>query len=83
MSEAVTFDTVGGPDVLRVGPWHPAEPGPREVRLDIEYIGVNRPDMDFRSGIYLIKPTLPGSRLAHQHAASGRAFGKVLIRVNR
>ena len=63
MSEAITFDTVGGPEILRVRPWHPAEPKPHEVRLDIEYIGVNRPDLHFRSGIYPIKPTLPGSRL--------------------
>jgi NADPH:quinone reductase-like Zn-dependent oxidoreductase len=45
------------------------------VRLDIEYIGVNRPDMHFRAGIYPIKPTLPGSRLGMEAVGVVAAVG--------
>ena len=55
MFKATTFDTVGGPEfaagsVLR----RPGRAGPHAVRLDVEFIGLNRPDMRFRSGIYPI-----------------------------
>ncbi|CKH41270.1 Uncharacterised protein [Mycolicibacterium smegmatis] len=55
MFKAITFDTLAGSELLRVQPCSPRYSRPHEVRLDIEYIGVNRPGMHFRSGIYPIE----------------------------
>jgi len=53
MSKAITFDTLGVSELLRVQPCGPVEPAPTRW-LGIEYIGVNRFNMHFRSGIYPI-----------------------------
>ncbi|GAA2338837.1 zinc-dependent alcohol dehydrogenase family protein [Streptomyces kunmingensis] len=63
MSHAVVFDAVGGPEVLKVADVDVPEPGTGEVRVRVLCIGVNRPDLLFRAGLYPVKPTLPQSRL--------------------
>ena len=49
---AIRFDRVGGPDVLEVKPIETGEPGPGEVRVRNEAVGVNYIDTYFRSGLY-------------------------------
>src|SRR6185437_15581646 len=50
---AVTFDTPGDPDVLRVDEVpDPAPPGPGEVLLDVTATSVNRADLLQRMGFY-------------------------------
>ncbi|MFI6814787.1 zinc-dependent alcohol dehydrogenase family protein [Nonomuraea sp. NPDC050328] len=53
MSRAVRFHEYGGPEVLRLEEVAVGEPGPGEVRIAVEAIGVNRAEVLFRSGHYI------------------------------
>ena len=53
MTTAVRFHEYGGPEVLRLEEVEPGEPGPGEVRLRVEAIGLNRAEALFRGGRYL------------------------------
>ncbi|GAA0947626.1 zinc-dependent alcohol dehydrogenase family protein [Kribbella koreensis] len=53
MTTTVRFHATGGPDVLRLHDLDPGEPGPGEVLLRIDAIGLNRADILFRSGNYI------------------------------
>jgi NADPH2:quinone reductase len=59
MAERIIIDSIGGPEVLRFIGASPAEPGPGEVLVDLFSIGVNRSDVAFRSGKYLVQPEPP------------------------
>jgi NADPH2:quinone reductase len=52
MGEAIFVDAVGGPEVLRLGPHDPGEPGPNNVRVHVAAAGVNFIDVYFRTGAY-------------------------------
>ncbi|MGW0890052.1 zinc-dependent alcohol dehydrogenase family protein [Saccharopolyspora sp. NPDC002578] len=71
----VTFDEPGGPEVLRVTEVDTADPGPDEVRIRIEYLGVNRPDALFRAELYPVLPTFPRSRLGIEAVGVVEALG--------
>ncbi|MFC7549866.1 zinc-dependent alcohol dehydrogenase family protein [Plantactinospora sp. GCM10030261] len=53
MSRVVRFHELGGPEVLRVEEATVGEPGPGEVRVRIEAIGLNRAEAMFRGGYYI------------------------------
>ena len=59
MARVVRVHETGAPEVLRIEDIAVGEPGPGEVRLRIEAIGLNRSEALFRSGIYLVPPKLP------------------------
>ena len=59
MSKVVRIHQTGGPEVLRVEPLSVGQPGPGEVRVRVEAIGLNRAEAAFRSGQYLRTPKLP------------------------
>jgi NADPH:quinone reductase-like Zn-dependent oxidoreductase len=59
MSKVVRVHEHGGPNVLRVEEFEVGRPGPNEVRLRIEAIGLNRSEAAFRAGLYPVKPKLP------------------------
>jgi len=67
MSRIVRFHAVGEADVLKIEDLPPAAPGPGEVRLKVEAIGLNRAEAMFRRGMYLENPELP-SRLGYEAA---------------
>ncbi|WP_334041625.1 quinone oxidoreductase [Burkholderia ambifaria] len=52
MAHAVRFHETGGPDVLRWEEVDVGEPGPGQVRLRHEAVGLNFADTYFRSGLY-------------------------------
>lgn len=52
MERAVVVHELGGPEVLRVEPHDPGEPGPGQVRVRIAAAGVNFIDVYFRTGLY-------------------------------
>jgi NADPH2:quinone reductase len=63
----IQIDKVGGPDVLRIVELATPVPGPGEIRVKAQAIGVGRPDVLVRKGIYKWMPplpTVPGSELA-------------------
>src|ERR1051326_2187678 len=53
MTRTVLFHELGGPEVLRVEDLDVGEPGPGEVRIRVEAIGLNRAEALFRSGNYI------------------------------
>ena len=58
MSKAIRIHATGGPDVLRWEEVPKPEPGPGEILLRHEAIGLNYIDVYFRTGLYKM-PTLP------------------------
>ncbi|MFF1716033.1 zinc-dependent alcohol dehydrogenase family protein [Streptomyces sp. NPDC058268] len=72
----VLFDQIGGPDVLTIHALHLAAPGPGEVLVRVEALGLNRAEALFRSGGYYYQPTLPGSRLGYEAAGTVEATGE-------
>lgn len=68
-AKVVRFHQTGGPEVLQIEELPLQEPGAGEVRLRIKAIGLNRAEVMFREGQYLVTPTLP-SGLGYE--ASGR-----------
>jgi NADPH:quinone reductase-like Zn-dependent oxidoreductase len=59
MAQIVRFHETGDAEVLRIEEVARPEPGHGEVGVEIKSIGVNRSDVAFRQGKYLIKPVLP------------------------
>ena len=54
MAKAVTFDRIGGPEVLKYGDAEVGQPGPGQVRLRHVAVGLNYADTYFRNGTYPI-----------------------------
>jgi NADPH2:quinone reductase len=52
MAKAVRFHETGGPEVLRYEDVQVGDPGPGQVRLRHEAVGLNFADTYFRSGLY-------------------------------
>jgi NADPH:quinone reductase-like Zn-dependent oxidoreductase len=59
MSKVVRIFRHGGPEQLRLEDLEVGEPGPAEVRLKIEAIGLNRSEAAFRAGEYPVTPKFP------------------------
>jgi len=60
MAKRIQFSHYGGPEVLEYRDYTPAAPGPNEVRVHNQAIGLNFIDTYFRSGLYE-PPSLPSS----------------------
>ncbi|MBD5785691.1 NADP-dependent oxidoreductase [Cellulosimicrobium terreum] len=52
MSTVVTFDAFGGPEALRVADEHVPDPGPGQVRVANQVVGVNPADLKRLSGAF-------------------------------
>ncbi len=74
MARIVRFHETGGPDVLRIEDVPDAEPGPGEVRIRVEAIGLNRAEAMLRQGIYHETPVFP-SRIGYEAAGVVEAVG--------
>jgi NADPH2:quinone reductase len=73
MAKRIQFSSNGGPEVLALVEFQPAEPGPLEVRVRNHAIGLNYIDTYFRSGLYPA-PALP-SGLGTEAAGVVEAVG--------
>lgn len=58
MLKAIVISQTGGPEVLRWVDYDPGQPGPGEVRLRHEAVGLNFIDVYHRTGLYPL-PSLP------------------------
>lgn len=58
MSKAIVINQTGGPEVLRWVDYDPGQPGPGQVRLRHEAVGLNFIDVYHRTGLYPL-PSLP------------------------
>lgn len=70
---AIRLHEHGGPDVLTLDEIERPEPGPGELRIDAEAVGVNPVDTYFRAGDYPVPelPFVPGSDVAGTVGAVG------------
>lgn len=59
MARTIRFHETGGPEVLRIEDLPVRSPGPGEVRIRVDAIGLNRAEVNFRRGTYLEQPVLP------------------------
>ena len=59
MAKVVRIHKHGGPEELRLEDLEVGDPGPGEVRLKVEAIGLNRSEAMFRRGAYPVLPKLP------------------------
>jgi NADPH:quinone reductase-like Zn-dependent oxidoreductase len=73
-AKVVRFESVGGPEVLKIREEKIPEPGKDEVRLDVKAIGLNRAEVMFRRGQYLEAPELP-AKLGYEAAGVVTAVG--------
>ena len=73
-AKIIRFSALGGPEVLTFEDLPLQEPGPDEVRLKVEAIGLNRAEIMFRTGNYLEQPEFP-SRLGAEAAGIIDALG--------
>ncbi|MFF7633815.1 zinc-dependent alcohol dehydrogenase family protein [Kitasatospora sp. NPDC008050] len=75
MAKAVVFDEIGGPEVLKIVEVELGEPGPDEVLVRVEALGLNRAEAMFRGGTYFYQPELPASRLGYEATGVVEAVG--------
>src|SRR5580658_9309872 len=59
MAKVVRIHRTGGPEVLQIEDLPVAEPGPGELRIRVQSIGLNRSETIYRAGKYLVAPKLP------------------------
>ncbi len=74
MTRVVRFHQTGGPEVLQIDNIDIGSPGPGEVRVRIQSIGLNRAEAAFRAGTYLEKPVFP-SLIGYEAAGTVEALG--------
>ena len=70
MPKAIRFNQLGGPEVLHIEDLPQRQPGPGEVLLKVEAVGLNRAESMYFHGFYMEKVN-PPSGLGYE------AFGKV------
>ncbi|MFB4303599.1 zinc-dependent alcohol dehydrogenase family protein [Actinomadura sp. NTSP31] len=75
MTRTVRFHQVGGPEVLRLEDADTGGPGPGELLIDIEAIGLNRAEALFRAGTYIEPVRSFPARLGAEASGVVRAAG--------
>jgi NADPH:quinone reductase-like Zn-dependent oxidoreductase len=70
----VRFHQIGGPEVLKLDELPLPEPSTGEVRLRVKAIGLNRAEVMFRQGKYLVSPVLP-AKLGYEASGTIEAIG--------
>lgn len=76
MAKTVRFHKIGGPEVLVLEDEEPAQPGPGEVRIRVEAIGLNRAEVLFRSDTYVEPVRRLPARLGTEAAGVIEAVGE-------
>lgn len=74
MAMIVTFNRVGGPDVLEITNMTVVAPAAGEVQIRVKAIGINRAEVMYRTGQYVIEPQFP-AKLGYEAAGIIEAVG--------
>ena len=74
-AKIVRFHQVGDASVLELEEHPLVAPGPGEVRIKVQAIGLNRAEIMYREGKYLEAPTFP-SRIGYEAAGTIDALGE-------
>ncbi|GHG54233.1 zinc-dependent alcohol dehydrogenase family protein [Streptomyces griseocarneus] len=75
MARTVRFHEYGGPDVLRLEDVEAGEPGPGELLIRVDAIGINRAEVLFRGGQYIEPVKEFPARLGAEAAGVVEAVG--------
>lgn len=81
MSKVVTFNRIGSPDVLEITDVPVAAPACNEVQIRVKAIGINRAEVMYRTGQYVIEPQFP-ARLGYEAAGIVEAVGDNVTEVS-
>jgi NADPH:quinone reductase-like Zn-dependent oxidoreductase len=73
-SRVVRFHQTGAPEVLQIENLDIASPGPGEVRIRVQAIGLNRAEAAFRAGQYFEAPQFP-ARIGYEASGVIEALG--------
>lgn len=76
MAKTVLFHELGGPEVMRLEDVEVGEPGPGEVRIRVDAIGLNRAEVLFRTGHYIEPVKRFPARLGTEAAGVVEAVGE-------
>lgn len=74
MSKVVVFNQTGSADVLEIQDIVMPEPGPNEVQIAVRALGINRAEIMYRTGQYVIEPQFP-AHLGYEAAGVVQAVG--------
>ena len=74
MAKVVRIHSIGGSEVLQIDDVDVGEPGPGEVRIRVEAVGLNRAEAMYRAGRYPVKPRLP-SLIGYEGVGTIEALG--------
>ena len=74
MTKAVRIHAQGGPEVLQIEDVDLGDPGPGEVRVRVEAVGLNRSEAMFRAGRYPVPVKLP-SPMGYEGVGTNEALG--------
>jgi NADPH:quinone reductase-like Zn-dependent oxidoreductase len=74
MAKAVRIHAQGGPEVIQIEDVEVGEPGPGEVRVRMEAVGLNRSEAMFRAGRYPVPVKLP-SPMGYEGVGTIEALG--------
>lgn len=80
--QAIQISKTGGPEVLALVDLPKPEPGPGEVVVRAQAIGVGKPDVLFRTGVYRWMPKLPaipGAEMTGHIEALGAGVGDLTL----
>src|SRR5579863_2938830 len=75
MTRTIKFAQAGGPEVLEFIETEVPAPGPKEVRIKVKAIGINRAEPMWRSDKYVESPIFPAG-LGYDSAGVVDAVGK-------
>ncbi|MDO5948322.1 zinc-binding dehydrogenase [Burkholderia cepacia] len=81
MNKIVQFSTIGDPTVLQLVSAPQSVLAKDEVRIKVFAIGLNRADVAFRAGQYLVQPVLP-SRVGFEAAGIVSEVGESVREIN-
>lgn len=76
MTRTMLFHELGGPEVMRLEDVEVGDPGPGEVRIRVDAIGLNRAEVLFRTGRYIEPVRRFPARLGNEAAGVIEAVGE-------
>lgn len=80
MSRAIRFHRIGGPDVLQIDDVEVSAPKAHEVQIRVKAIGINRAEVMYRTGQYVIESRFPAA-LGYEAAGVVESVGEGVTNV--
>jgi NADPH:quinone reductase-like Zn-dependent oxidoreductase len=78
MSRVIRFHRTGGPEVFQIDEVDVPAPGANEVQIRVQALGINRAEVMYRTGQYVIEPTFPAT-LGYEAAGTVAAVGPGVV----